>query len=189
MEQRAATRHDGISQALHWGTAVLVVWAFTDGPGKPGPRVYLPSHDFERQLHETLGLCVLALVVVRILWRKSATRPAPREGARWMDVAAKATHWTLYALLFAVPATAIIGAWLEGHPLTFLGGLAIPTPFSAAPDAGRTIGHLHTWLGDAIIWVGAFHGLAALYHHVVLRDSALVSMLPRWFPVGTRSRD
>ena len=189
MDERSVTRHDGLSQALHWSTALLVLWAFTDGPGKPGPRVYLPSREFERQLHETLGLCVLVLVALRILWRKSATRPARRQGARWMEVAAKGTHATLYILLVAVPATAIVGAWLEGHPVTLLGGLAIPAPFSAAPDAGRTIGHLHTWLGDAIIWVGAIHGLAALYHHIVLKDSALVSMLPRWFPVGIRSRN
>jgi cytochrome b561 len=181
------TRHDGLSQALHWSTALLVVWAFTDGPGKPGPRVYLPSREFERQLHETLGLCVLVLVSVRVLWRKSATRPAPRPGAGWMDGAAKVTHWALYGLLFAVPGTAMVGAWLEGHPVTLLGGLLIPAPLAAAPDVGRTIGHLHTWLGDAIMWVGGFHGLAAVYHHVVLKDSALVSMLPRWFPVRTRS--
>jgi cytochrome b561 len=105
-----------------------------------------------------------------------------------MEVAAKVTHATLYALLVAVPIAGGVGAWLEGHPVTLLGHLAMPSPFGAAPEVGRTIGHLHTWLGDAIMWVGALHGLAALYHHVVLKDSALVAMLPRWFPVGSRSR-
>jgi len=182
----AERRHDGFSQALHWATALLVVWAFTNGVGKPGPRVYLPSRDAQRQLHETLGLFVLALVVVRVLWLKFATRPAPLAVPRWMEVSARITHLTLYVLLFAVPGTAIVGAWLEGHPVTLQGGLAIPPPFGLAPGAGRTMGQLHTWLGDAILWIGAFHGLAALYHHTVLKDSALVSMLPRWLPVGAR---
>jgi len=92
VEERSVTRHDGVSQALHWGTALLVVWAFTDGPGRPGPRIYLPAREFQRQLHETLGLCVFALVVMRLLWRKSATRPAPRQTAGWMDATARLTH-------------------------------------------------------------------------------------------------
>jgi cytochrome b561 len=38
---------------------------------------------------------------------------------------------------------------------------------------------LHTSLGDAILWLAGFHALAALFHHFVLKDSVLVSMLPR----------
>ena len=34
----------------------------------------------------------------------------------------------------------------------------------------------------AILWVAGFHALAALYHHYVLKDKVLVSMLPRRSP-------
>jgi cytochrome b561 len=106
-----------------------------------------------------------------------------------MNITAKLTQSILYVLLFAVPCTAIVGAWLEGHPLTLLGGLAIQPPSMVSHNAGAAVARFHTWLGDVIIWLGAFHALAALYHHFFLKDSALVSMLPRWFPLGNRFRE
>jgi len=164
-----------------------VLAAFIYGPGGSEQRVYSPARDFDRQLHETLGLCVFALVAMRILWRMVDTRPDPPEVPRWMDVAAKAVQWTLYLLLFALPLTAIAGAWLEGHPLTFLAGVKIPPPVGLSHDVGSTIAEIHTWLGDAVLWLAGFHALAALFHHAVLKDGVLVSMLPRWFPLRPTS--
>src|SRR5262249_11045686 len=126
-------------------------------------------------------------VVVRVLWRMAETRPEPPQGARWMKVTRKAVEWALYVLLFAVPVTAIAGAWLEGHPLTLLAGLAIPPLPMLTPNARLSIASHHTWLGDLIIWIGGFHALADLYHHFVVKDTALISMLPRWLPVRQRS--
>jgi len=183
MKQQEAPRYGGISQLLHWVTAVLVVYAFSNGLGGSEARVYLPSRDFQRHLHETVGLCLLALVVIRLLWRTVETRPEPVEAVPWMHTARTAVEVALYVLLFAVPLTAVFGAWLEGHPLTLLGGWSIPGLPVVSPDAGATLSRLHTWLGDAIIWVGVFHALAALYHHFILKDTALISMLPAWLPV------
>jgi cytochrome b561 len=37
---------------------------------------------------------------------------------------------------------------------------------------------IHTWLGDAILWIAGVHAAAAFYHHFFLRDEVLRSMLP-----------
>lgn len=179
-------RYGGFSQLLHWVTAILVVYAFSNGLGGSETRVYLPFRDFQRQLHETLGLCVLALVVIRLLWRLGERRTDPLEVAPWMRLARRSVEAGLYLLLFAVPLTAIAGAWLEGHPLMLLGGWSIPALPIVSHEAGVTVSRLHTWLGDAIIWLGVFHALAALYHHFILRDTALISMLPAWLPIRQR---
>jgi cytochrome b561 len=183
LERRSRARYGAVAQAFHWVTAILVVAAYVYGPGGSEERVYSAARDFERQLHETLGLCVFALVVVRVLWRMVDTHPDPPEVPRWMGVAAKGVQWVLYLLLFAVPLTAIAGAWLEGHSLTFLAGVEIPSPLPPSHDVGATIATVHIWLGDAILWVAGLHALAAIYHHVVRRDGVLVSMLPRWIPL------
>jgi cytochrome b561 len=96
---------------------------------------------------------------------------------------------SLYLLLFALPLTAIAGAWLEGHPLTLLMGVEIPPPLKISHDAGATIASIHTWLGDAILWLAGLHALAGLYHHIVLKDSVLASMLPRWLPLRRPNED
>lgn len=184
MEQRSLTRFGNVAQAFHWLTAILVLLAFIFGPEGSEQRVYLPTHDFERQLHETLGLCVLALAVLRLLWRMLDRRPEPEPLARWMELSSKAVQVALYGLLFAVPLTAITGAWLEGHPLTLLGGLQIAPPIGPSHGSGQTIAEIHAWLGDAILWLAGLHAAAAIYHHLVLKDGVLLSMLPRWVPLG-----
>jgi cytochrome b561 len=180
MEQQSVNRYSGCIQALHWVTAILVLFAFIYGPGGSEERVYAASRDVDRQLHETLGLGVLALAAVQVLWRMVDARPEPLQGPRWIVVTAKVVQITLYVLLFAVPLTAIAGAWLEGHALTLLGGMRIPPPVTESHAIGAKIAGVHTWLGDAMMWVAGLHALAALYHHFVLNDSVLKSMLPRW---------
>ena len=97
-----------------------------------------------------------------------------------MGVVAGVVRVALYVLLFGVPLTAITGAWLEGHPITMLAGIEIPPVLVLSHDTGATIASIHTWLGDAILWVAGLHALAGLYHHFVLRDDVLKSMLPSW---------
>jgi cytochrome b561 len=188
VERRPIQRYGSVAQAFHWATAILVLIAFIYGPGGSEQRVYSPARDFDRQLHETLGFSVLTLVALRMLWRIVDKRPDP-EGAPWMITVATMTHFALYVLLFAVPFTAIAGAWLEGHPLTLLARIEIPPALPLAHDLGATIASIHTWLGDTILWVAGLHALAALFHQFVLGDNVLASMLPRWLPLRNPQRD
>jgi len=179
MEHETITHYSAPTKIIHWLTAILVLAAFIYGPGGSEERVYSAARDFDRQLHETLGLSVLALVVFRMLWRAIDKRPEPPFVARWMSVTAGAVQSALYILLFAVPLTAITGAWLEGHALTLLWGMAIRPPIAEFHSLGAKIAELHTWLGDVILWLAGAHALAALVHHYVLKDGVLRSMLPR----------
>ena len=60
----------------------------------------------------------------------------------WMDVAGKMTPWALYALLFVVPASAMLGAWFGGHPVTVY-GLGALGPFFGPWDIGASLGEIH----------------------------------------------
>lgn len=179
MGRQLQARYSNAAQMFHWVTAILVLAAFIYGPGGSELRVYLPQRDFDRQLHETLGLAVFAIVVLRLLWRLVDTRPEAPQVSRWMGMAATAVQVALYFLLLALPLTAIAGAWLEGHPLTLLAGFRIAPPIAPSHALGATIATVHTWLGDAIMWLAGLHALAALYHHFVEKDGVLASMLPQ----------
>jgi cytochrome b561 len=168
-------RYGAVAQIFHWATAILVVVAFVYGPGGSEQRVYSLAKDFDRQLHETLGLAVLSLVILRVAWRAFDVAPDDPPMPAWMRIASKLVHALLYALLLGVPFTAISGAW---HPLTLLGNLRIAPWLPEVHALGSAIASVHTWLGDAILWVAGVHAAAALYHHFVLRDGVLRSMLP-----------
>ena len=171
-------RYGAPTQLLHWVTAILVVVAFVYGPGGSEQRVYSATKDLDRQLHETLGMSVLALTLLRLAWRSVDAAPDDPPMPRWMQIASRLVHVLLYALLLAVPLTAIAGAWLEGHALTLLGNVRIDPLLAEAHGLGSTIASIHTWLGDALLWVAGLHAIAALYHHFVRRDGVLRSMLP-----------
>jgi cytochrome b561 len=171
-------RYGAVVQILHWATAILVVIAFVYGPGGTEQRIYSLAKDFDRRVHETLGLAVLGIVVLRLAWRAFDVAPDDPPMPSWMSVASRLVHAALYALLLGIPLTAISGAWLEGHPLTLLGNVRIAPWLPETHALGSAVASVHTWLGDAILWVAGVHAAAALYHHFVLRDGVLRSMLP-----------
>ena len=56
---------------------ILVLVAFIYGPGGAETRVYCSVPDFDRQLHETLGLTIVVLVTLRPFWRMLDRQPEP----------------------------------------------------------------------------------------------------------------
>jgi cytochrome b561 len=174
-------RYGAVAQTFHWLTAALVIAAYCMGPGGSEQRLYSPAVDFTRQTHETLGVAVFALVLARLLWRSIDTVPEDPPMKPWMRYSAKLVHVVLYGLLIATPVSAIVGAWLEGHPLTLWAFGNIGPALSPVHELGLSLADLHATLGDIILWVAGLHAVAALLHHFFLRDSVLVSMVPgRW---------
>jgi cytochrome b561 len=173
-------RYGVAAQAFHWLTVALVATAYLVSPGSSEQRVYSAAADFTRQFHETTGMLIFAIVLVRILWRAIDTAPQGPPMEPWMEYSAKLAHLALYALLIALPVTAIAGAWLEGHALTLLGVGNLGPMLPQAHSIGEDVSYIHTILGNVIIWGASIHAAAALFHHFVLRDTVLSSMLPDW---------
>ena len=171
-------RYGAVAQAFHWLTVVLVIAAFTLGPGGSEEQVYSAARTFTRQTHETLGVTVGVLTLLRLAWGTLNASPEDPPMPAVMRYAAKIVHVALYLLLLAVPLTAIVGAWLEGHPVSLLMIGDIAPPLRLAHGIGRTIATIHTYLGDAIVWLAGLHAAAGLFHHFFLRDRVLRSMLP-----------
>jgi cytochrome b561 len=173
-------RYGAVAQVLHWLTAVLVGTAYIVSPGGSEGRVYSAAFDSARQTHETIGIFVFALVLLRILWRLFEPTPEPPPMAPWMKYSASAAHLALYALLLALPLTAIAGAWLEAHPVTIFGIGNVGPLLPQDHNLGQSVAYIHTILGNVIIWLAGFHAAAAVFHHFVLGDNILKSMLPDW---------
>jgi len=185
MHQTPASRYDGLSQVLHWLTAIIVTVAFILGPGGFGRLMRQgvdPATRNDIVWHESLGILVLVLTMLRLAWM--ALRPAAPQlqMARWMYLAAKLVRIALWMLLIALPVTALLALGSEGHPLTLLGGVRIDRmPFIAESRVAGLAdwGEVHQFLGDSIMWLAGLHAMAAILHHVVLKDGVLVAMLPR----------
>src|SRR6266853_1374974 len=149
----AVERYSATARLFHWLTALLVVVAYIVSVGGPETRIYSSVSDFSRGLHELLGMSVFALTMVRVCWRAIFPPPKRVEMPAWMELGAKLGHWAIYGLLVLVPVTAILGAWLEGHPLTVLAVGDIQPWISQSRQLGLVLANIHGWLGVVLIWV------------------------------------
>jgi cytochrome b561 len=98
-----------------------------------------------------------------------------------MHLSAKATHGLLWLLLLVVPVSAMLALGTEGHPLTLLGGIRVnELPINANSSLASLAdwGDVHGLLGDMILWLSGIHAVAAIVHHVALKDGVLRAMLP-----------
>jgi len=188
MNSQPTSHYDSLSRAFHWLSAIVVTVAFILGPGGFGRLMRQgvdPATRSDIVWHESLGLLVFVLTVLRLLW--VAWRPAVPQipMARSMQVMAKLMHLALWTLLLALPITALLALGSEAHPLTLLGGVRIdqmPLIANSALAKLADWGDVHQFLGDAIMWLAGLHAAAAIYHHVILKDGVLSTMLPRkWF--------
>jgi cytochrome b561 len=171
-------RYSATAQLFHWLTALLVVVAYIVSVGGSETRVYSPANDFSRGLHELLGMSVFALTLARVGWRAIFPPPKCPDMPAWMALGGRLGHWGIYALLVLLPVTAILGAWLEGHPLTLLAVGNIQPWLPSSRQLGLVLADIHGWLGNVLIWLAGAHAAAALYHHFWRRDTVLTSMLP-----------
>ena len=172
-------KYHPLSQIIHWLTAILVVIAFVLG-SEDVDELDNPSLDLGLQTHETLGLVVFGLTIFRVLWTLFTQPPTAVPMAASMRIVSKILQGSLYLLLIAVPLTAILGTWLEGDALSLLNHATIPTPFSKSENLGETLLDLHPPLADTLLILAGIHAAAALFHHFILKDLVLATMLPAW---------
>jgi len=187
VNQASASRYDALSRAFHWVTAIAVAIAFILGPEHFGRLMHQgvdPATRSDIVWHETLGILVFALTLLRLLW--VAFRPAAPQfdASSRMLLLSKLMHLALWALLLVLPLSALLALGSEGHPLTLLGGVRLDQmPLFSNPAIAELAdwGDVHGLLGDVLIWLAGLHAVAAIYHHVALKDGVLLSMLPKRF--------
>jgi len=171
-------RWGGIARSFHWLIFALILVAGTVGlimvelPRRPN---IIPVYSF----HKSVGLTVLALAVLRLLWRLFDRRPREPAMPAWQRWASRLVHGALYALIFAIP----LSGWLFDsagglRPLHWFGLFEVPK--LVAPDGD--IKDIAETLHEALFWVLAaavvLHVGGALKHHFIDRDEVLARMLP-----------
>ena len=170
MEDR---RYGAVSVALHWIIAVLILVQI--GLGWYMNHV-LPDHSPQQEnvqdIHVTIGLTTLILVLVRIGVRlMHPWRALPKTIAPWERILARSSHWLFYVLMLALPLTGWAFVSLKHDDIPFFGldWPAMPIlDHLARPEAraiGRPLKEIHT---DYLVWIAlanlALHAAGALKH-------------------------
>jgi cytochrome b561 len=129
--------------------------------------------------HKTVGLVILAVAVARLVYRLTRGAPADEPTlAPWQRVVSHVVHWSLYALLIAVPVAGYVGISLF-PALDLFGLFKLPGLVAPDKDAASTAFAVHALLALALVLLIGMHVAAALFHHFIRRDNVLARMAPR----------
>jgi cytochrome b561 len=180
IEERTATHpgYGGVAKALHWLIVLLLIVQYAVAWTMPDINPRTPPNTLV-DLHFSIGVTILAIAVLRLLWRWRYPVPLISDNVPvWQDWTARATHALLYLLLFVLPILGWIDAGFRGLAIHFYELVTIPPIVGASRALAGTTGDIHTFISYVLLGVIGLHVLATLYHHFWLRDRVFLRMLP-----------
>lgn len=130
---------------------------------------------FYFNLHKSIGVTVLALILFRVFWRLTHAAPAlPATMKDWEKKLADVSHKALYALMLVLPLSGFIMSVYSKWGILWFGlplvkGLDNPQ----LRDLFKEVHEVSAWLIIVLIVV---HVLAALKHKLVDKDEVMKRM-------------
>ena len=167
-----------VAQIFHWGVFILFVSLFVvaemmeDAPKGPGKYALY-------DLHKSLGISVLFIAFVRLSWRMANPKPETLSTiSKWIDKGASASHFLLYAIMFVMPLSGYIMSVSGGHGVGFFSLFTLPSLISKNHELHEIFEEVHEAMAAVILVIVGIHLLAALWHHLIVKDNVLRRMLP-----------
>lgn len=180
--RQTPTRYSGVAMTFHWALALALVTLF-------GVGLYMTGLPFSPQRlklynwHKWAGVTILALSVLRLLWRFTHRAPplpskvvATMPG--WQQLAHHAVHFLMYALFLAVPLIGWAYSSASGFQIVLFGALPLPDFVAADLELAKAIKPWHAYSAYALAALVVLHVAAVVKHQVIDRDGLLSRMLP-----------
>ena len=193
------TKYTNVAIALHWliGIAILFMfilgWFMTELPKESAKTTSFDIFNlglmtwevakeespraFYFNLHKSIGLTILMLIVLRMYWRFTHRPPAFLNSMKlWEKRLAKATHHSLYLLMFLIPLSGIIMSAGSKYGIKWFGIKVIPGFDDKA--IRELFFEFHEIFGLLLLLLLIFHILGAIKHSIIDKDVTLRRM---WF--------
>lgn len=170
-------RYAKVAIWLHWliGIAVLANIALamlTEGMPKE-------THRAAMGVHKALGIAILALTILRIVWRLGhKPPPLPSGTPGWQRPLSKAVHFLFYLLLILLPLSGWVWMSAADRPIDFFGLFTVPNIVGPNESLADMMHDRHELLGLTMLGLAALHILAALKHQFVDRTGLIGRMNP-----------
>ena len=182
---------------LHWLIGALIVfmfllgWYMTELPKEADKVLSFDLFDlgwvqwnvaqemsprtFYFNLHKSIGVTILALVIFRIYWRITHRPPSLLASLKaWERKLAAAGHHSLYLLMVLIPVAGIIMSLYSKYGLQWFGIKLLAGLDNK--DLRETFAEIHELLGIAMLVVLAVHVLGAIKHRFIDKDETMSRM-------------
>lgn len=176
-EATEPAQYTRLSRILHWATAILIFGTLLIGFTMVST---VGDYGQLRALHETIGVIVLVVVVIRIVNRLTHRPPSlPGTVGKFERLGALGSELTLYGLLIAQPLVGWAMVSATGSPIVVFGTIHL---FGIAPvdaELYSILRDVHSVVAYLFVAVIAAHVSAILVHTVTLEDGMLRRMIFR----------
>lgn len=177
----SATSWGSIAKLFHWIGALLILvlighgWWMTE---------FAPRADrfMHYSWHASIGYALLAMMILRLLWRWANAVPAlPLNAAPWEKATANFAHWGLYLLIFSasIAGWALAGTLRRPLDASLLGLMQVPNIVTSQERAvHQQLEGLHSFLAWSLAALVVIHIVGAIYQHYFKKTDILRRMLP-----------
>jgi cytochrome b561 len=165
-----------LSRLLHWTMAVMVLTILGIGVAMV---TSLAEYHVLVSIHRPLGIAILILVVVRFVNRLlNRPPPFPAMMSRAERLAATASEYTMYGLMFVQPLVGWGMLSAARYPVVLFGPVHLPFILPHDAMLYAVLRKAHTVLAYFLFLTILAHVAAILWHTLIVRDGMLTRMVP-----------
>lgn len=166
------------AKVLHWTVVALLLTQYLIGWLMPDIRRNM-SPGMGMTWHISIGTVILALIVVRFIWR--LTHPVAPESSLqpYQRLTSEAAHWLLYLLVLATTISGWLFASARGWKISWFFLAPLPMLTSGSQPLVRKLDGWHQNLEWALLILIGIHVASALLHFIYYRDGVMRRMLPQ----------
>jgi cytochrome b561 len=172
------TTYGTITQVLHWLIAFIIILMLISGYAFD----FLPKSAFKtslKDLHKSVGLSLLCLMLIRVGWRVWNPWPAlPEQIVAWQRQAARGVHLLLYLFGIIMPISGWVMSVAAQHPPMWFGLFELSLPIAPSKFVASNAHTVHLWVAWLFLGLIALHTSAAFLHGLG-ENGVIWRMLPK----------
>ena len=157
-----------LSRVIHWLMALSVLGMLGFGFYIANLMKFTLDTLWVYQIHKSIGVTLLVLVMVRIVWHRISPPPQPIPSTPLQDFAARVVHLAIYVLLLAIPLTGWIASAASDID-TVIWGFTVPRIAPISEDLEHLMFEAHEILTRILMGLLVLHIGGALTHRGVLK--------------------
>lgn len=166
-----------VAIVIHWLFALAVFGLFGLGLYMVELTYYDPWYRGSLALHESVGMTLFGLLLVRVFWRVINVQPTPEPGKTWEHAIANLAHRLLYLIPLLLMVSGYLIATADGRALAVFELFSVPALPTLMENQEDFFGEVHEILAWGLILLAGLHTLAALKHHFIEKNRTLKRML------------
>ncbi len=167
-ETMQTQRYSGLSRAIHWVSAIIILALIVVGWYMTGLAEDDPSRRSIYGMHKAFGVLTVFLFVARIAWLR--VNPAPELPSVFNareKLVTKGVQSLLYVLLVLIPVSGYVMSTAGGHPISFFGLFDLPALIGENKAVAGFAHEAHAILSYAGLALVLLHMAGALKHRVL----------------------